>query len=630
MGRVINCVIYLWVFNFCLFCGYTTGNNENGVDLYIVDTGIRDTHDEFFSGQVIHELGDGYSRYDPFGYVASHGTHVAGTAGGINYGVSKYLTIYDYRVCIYSEYSVPSSSIDTPCYYNLILTGLHMIRDKLRDNNRRGVINLSLGGSRSYFGYLYEWYFTEIIKYGGIVTVAAGNNNVDACDYSPAFTSAALTVGAADSSLNKASFSNFGKCVDVWSAGVDVYSSVASGDSDYESYPGTSMAAPHICGFVANLLLINPGLTYNDIKYTLIESKQDSSSHNVITGTECDTYECIFPLFNCSKLPSKYSGYDYIQTTDTPIYDAVLLDNDDQDFVAFSPINDYDCNTIVMAIIDDDDTDYNNPLNISISELIYEATDVCATMKTDSDVFISWAYVCIDESIAAFIAWDGERCDSDLYDVNVLKYIYDGMIDSGYWYGVECDNEHPSFENITEYEASVGDDNDCEVRMRWWFAKDWIDLPDSAPQRMGLMEYSMSKKNKNNNNNNNNNNNRNLQSVIEESSEKKENDDSDFSAASGMLSSILENTTYNGNYVCNGFNTSAETYWDVVYAIGTCNWYNGGSNSYIISCDESLNSVTYSYYSGSDCTGNIISTNIVYGGCYEGIIILARYFLKLF
>ena len=158
---------------------YCTGDNENGVDLYIVDTGIRSTHDEFYPGQVVHELGDGYARYDPLGYVASHGTHVAGTAGGKNFGVSKNLTIYDYRVCIYSEYSVPWGSSDTPCYWNLILTGLHMIRDRLRNNNRRGVINLSLGGSRAYFSELYDWYFTQIVKYGGIVTLAAGNSYLD-------------------------------------------------------------------------------------------------------------------------------------------------------------------------------------------------------------------------------------------------------------------------------------------------------------------------------------------------------------------------------------------------------------------------------------------------------------------
>ena len=109
-------------FVFLFFCFLLIDDNDNGVDLYIVDSGIRSTHNEFYAGQVIHELGDGYARYDALGYVASHGTHVAGSAGGINYGVSKNLTIYDYTVCIYSKYSVPSSSRDISCPYNSIMT----------------------------------------------------------------------------------------------------------------------------------------------------------------------------------------------------------------------------------------------------------------------------------------------------------------------------------------------------------------------------------------------------------------------------------------------------------------------------------------------------------------------------
>ena len=181
-------------------------DNDNGVDLYIVDSGIRASHDEFFDGQVIHELGDGYARYSSHNYAGSHGTHVAGIAGGKNYGVSKNLTIYDYRVCIYNEYSTPSNKYDLVCYTNLIFTALDMISTKLATNNRRGVINLSLSGSRSFFSDLFEHYFQQIIEYGGIVTVSAGNNNSYACDYSPAYTETTITVGAVSSNLTKADF----------------------------------------------------------------------------------------------------------------------------------------------------------------------------------------------------------------------------------------------------------------------------------------------------------------------------------------------------------------------------------------------------------------------------------------
>ena len=172
---------------------------DNGVDLYIVDSGVRETHEQFVNNDVIHMLGDGYAYYADSNYYGSHGTHVAGTAGGKDYGVSKNLTIYDYRVCEYP--SDPDDSSDYPCYTNLLLSALQNITYKLMETNatRRGVINLSLGGTRSFFSYMYEYYFDLIIEFGGIPVVAAGNSYIDACGYAPAWSSFAITVGAADS-----------------------------------------------------------------------------------------------------------------------------------------------------------------------------------------------------------------------------------------------------------------------------------------------------------------------------------------------------------------------------------------------------------------------------------------------
>ena len=87
---------------------------------------------------------------------------------------------------------------------------------------------------------------------------------------------------------------------------------------------------------------------------------------------------------------------------------------------------------------------------MSVSEVLYEPTDICATMKTNDDIFISWAYVCVDENTAAFVTWDGETCDSDESEVNVVKYFEDGSIDNGYWYNVDCSNERINYENITD------------------------------------------------------------------------------------------------------------------------------------------------------------------------------------
>ena len=92
---------------------------DNGVDVYIVDSGVRETHEQFVNNKVIHMLGDGYAYYADKNYYASHGTHVAGSASSKDYGVSKNLTIYDYRVCVYPD--EPKDTEDYPCYTNLLL-----------------------------------------------------------------------------------------------------------------------------------------------------------------------------------------------------------------------------------------------------------------------------------------------------------------------------------------------------------------------------------------------------------------------------------------------------------------------------------------------------------------------------
>ena len=317
--------------------------------------------------------------------------------GGKNYGVSKNLTIYDYRVCQYSEYSTPSSESDTICYSNLILIALHMIADKLESlPNRRGVVNLSLGGGRAFFGeLLIDHYFNQMIKSGGIVTLSAGNSDDDSCLYSPAYPSSALTVGAGDSSLTMASFSNWCPCVDIWAPAVDVVSSVADSDSSYSSYSGSSMAAPHMRGFVANLLLVDPSLTYNEVK-GLLQGSQYTNMSVAITDNECNPnyngYTCTFPLYSCDTLPRDYGGFDCVKTTEDPIYDYVR-DGEmpiSEKYGEYSQFIEYECNTVVVASMRD------VPYGIDVLATLYEATDVCSTLKASDDIVMSWAYVCLD------------------------------------------------------------------------------------------------------------------------------------------------------------------------------------------------------------------------------------------
>lgn len=150
-------------------------------------------------------LGDGPSTYvhnDSTTWYQSHGTHVAGTAAGVNYGVSKNLDIYDYRVCQYQEYGIVANKDDAPCYSNLITEALEEIGNRIGSSSpaRRGVINMSIGGSRTFFDFIWEYYFEIINEAGGIIVVASGNEGDNACDYSPAWSTDVITVGAVNAS----------------------------------------------------------------------------------------------------------------------------------------------------------------------------------------------------------------------------------------------------------------------------------------------------------------------------------------------------------------------------------------------------------------------------------------------
>eukprot|EP01084_Bolivina_argentea_P195665 335605_1 len=273
------------------FDNITIANNHK-IDLHILDSGIQSNHVEFYSYQIIHKMGDGPAIFD--NNYGDHGTHVAGIIGGKNYGSSRNFTIYDYRVCEFT-----SDGKEMPCYGSLIFEALLMIYNHLKDTGKPSVINLSLGGLKvTPDEDAYHFYFQEIIKVGGIPVVAAGNENVDACTTSPAYTNNAITVGSYDRFKKKSGFSNWGNCVDIWAPGTSIYSSIASNKNDkYEYKQGTSMASPYIAGMIANILYINPQLTFNDIKTILLNT---NINNYYVGGGVCDNeYKCKRAQYIC-------------------------------------------------------------------------------------------------------------------------------------------------------------------------------------------------------------------------------------------------------------------------------------------------------------------------------------------
>ncbi len=259
----------------------STGTGE-GVHVYVVDTGLRRSHEEF-SGRVAKGANFAGSSKAPAGGglvggvgqtlggllggggeeeeaapdeadCNGHGTHVAGTAAGRRYGVAKAATVHAVRVL-----DCQGSGSNSGVIAGVDWVTKHAIRP--------AVANLSLGGGASRA--LDEAVQNSIAK--GIVHVlAAGNENQDACQSSPARTPEAITVGASTPQDQRADFSNWGSCVDLLAPGTQIQSAWFTGDRDSKSLQGTSMAAPHVAGVVALLLEARPQASPAEISTQLL------------------------------------------------------------------------------------------------------------------------------------------------------------------------------------------------------------------------------------------------------------------------------------------------------------------------------------------------------------------------
>jgi len=195
----------------------------------VIDTGIATAHADFG--------GRAQNVYDAFGGNGQdcngHGTHVAGTVGGATYGIAKASSLRGVRVLDCSGSGSTSG----------IIAGIDWVR---ANHIKPAVANMSLGGG--YSSALNA--ATDNLSGAGVfVAVAAGNENQNACNVSPASAAAPTVVAASDKTDTRATFSNFGSCVEVYAPGVNVTSTWLSGGTNTIS--GTSMASPHVAGVAA-------------------------------------------------------------------------------------------------------------------------------------------------------------------------------------------------------------------------------------------------------------------------------------------------------------------------------------------------------------------------------------------
>lgn len=227
-------------------------NEGAGVHAYVIDTGLRLTHTDF-TGRVGH----GYDAVTAGGYASDcngHGTHVAGTLAGRTYGVADKATIHSVRVLNCSGSGTISA----------VVAGVDWVT---RNHVRPAVANMSLGGAASN---TLDIAVSNLIAAGVSVTVAAGNSNANACNNSPGRVAAAITTGATTSTDNRASYSNYGTCVDLFAPGSSIASGWYTSDTATNTISGTSMAAPHVAGAAALYLSLNPTGTPQQVRDALV------------------------------------------------------------------------------------------------------------------------------------------------------------------------------------------------------------------------------------------------------------------------------------------------------------------------------------------------------------------------
>lgn len=260
------------------FNRYTTGT---GVTAYIIDTGIYSGHSQFTTGTSLRvakggftSIKDGRGTEDCNG----HGTHVSGTVGGNTSGVANQVTLVPVRVLNCQGFGTWSG----------VAAGIDWVASNATG---KSVANMSLGGGASD---TVDTAVRNLIAKGVTVVVAAGNSNTDACLSSPARVTDAITVGASDSNDVKASYSNYGTCVDIYAPGTDIKSAWIGSTTASNTISGTSMATPHVTGIVARYLQTASATLPVDVAKAVLAAKNPLGTTGLfiacLTGSgECST-----------------------------------------------------------------------------------------------------------------------------------------------------------------------------------------------------------------------------------------------------------------------------------------------------------------------------------------------------
>ena len=242
-----------------------------GVSVYVFDSGINSSHEEF-TGRIepgFNVINDAYGTEDCSG----HGSHTASLIGGTTYGVAKQVKLIPVRVLNCRSGNSSSATLYTAINWVI-------------EHHQTGVpaiINLSVGMSKSI---AFNEAAQALIADGLIVVGAAGNQNRDACLYSPASEPSVISVGGIDRAALRASYSNYGSCVDIFAPGSDLVGAWFGSTDIYRSSSGTSNAAPIVSGIVALMLQDNPSLTQSQVKERLKTNATRDVLFNIGSGSQ--------------------------------------------------------------------------------------------------------------------------------------------------------------------------------------------------------------------------------------------------------------------------------------------------------------------------------------------------------
>eukprot|EP01062_Namystynia_karyoxenos_P019942 TRINITY_DN1753_c0_g1_i10.p2 TRINITY_DN1753_c0_g1~~TRINITY_DN1753_c0_g1_i10.p2 ORF type:complete len:403 (+),score=144.46 TRINITY_DN1753_c0_g1_i10:76-1284(+) len=246
-------------------------NWGNGVTVYVLDTGVRITHEEFGGRAEWGANFAGGADQDNNG----HGTHCAGTIGGKTYGLAKAATIVAVKVLGDSG----SGS------YDGIISGVEWTVSR----GKKAIANMSLGGG---YSAALNQAVNAAASAGVLFANAAGNDNRDSCSYSPASAEDGICVGSTELASkggqqidSRSYFSNYGSCTHVFAPGSAIDSAYRGSDSAYATLSGTSMAAPHVAGVAAIALQANPGYSAAQIKNWITSKAMSGLIENPGTGS---------------------------------------------------------------------------------------------------------------------------------------------------------------------------------------------------------------------------------------------------------------------------------------------------------------------------------------------------------